>query len=74
MDRPMQARFFYLRGMTAYRLGERDDALHYLALARETAGENHRGLREGWDRQLAQALDELTPDTATHHSRSVSTD
>jgi hypothetical protein len=71
MDRPMQARFYFLRGMTAYRLGESDDALYYLALSREIAGDQGRGLRAGWGGQLEQALTELTPDTATHHARPV---
>lgn len=61
MDPDQRARFFYLRGMTAYRLGKRPDALHYLALAREVAGPRHQGLRTEWGRQMDRVLEELTP-------------
>src|SRR5262245_40160591 len=45
MDPQSRARYYYMRGMTDYRLGHRLEALHYLALAREVAGENGSGLR-----------------------------
>ncbi|MAQ15160.1 MAG: hypothetical protein CMN30_10260 [Sandaracinus sp.] len=70
MDEPERARFFYLRGMAAHRLGDHDEALHYLALAREVAGPDGRGLREGWRAQLDETLVALTPTGATHHARS----
>lgn len=69
MDEQMRARFYYLRGMTAYRLNRRTDALHYLALAREVAGEQGTGLREQWRSALEGTLEELTPTTATHVAR-----
>lgn len=69
MDQDMRARFYYLRGMTAYRLGRRTDALHYLALAREVAGEDGRGLQDQWQSTLEGTLEELTPTTATHVAR-----
>ena len=69
MDEQMRARFYYLRGMTAYRLNRRTDALHYLALAREVAGEGGTGLREQWRSALEGTLEELTPITATHVAR-----
>ena len=43
MDLEMRARYYYLRGMTEYRLGHRLDALHYLAVAREVAGDVQHG-------------------------------
>ncbi len=69
MDEQMRARFYYLRGMTAYRLNRRTEALHYLALAREVAGEQGVGLREQWRSALEGTLEELTPTTATHVAR-----
>ena len=69
MDEQMRARFYYLRGMTAYRLNRRTEALHYLALAREVAGEQGVGLREQWRSTLEGTLEELTPTTATWVAR-----
>ncbi len=69
MDPSERARFYYLRGMSAHRLGQHDDALYYLALAREVAGDEGRGLREPWKAQLTDTLTELTPEGATHHAR-----
>lgn len=74
MDPPERARFYYLRGMSAHRLGQHDDALYYLALAREMAGDEGRGLREPWKAQLRDTLTELTPEGATHHARVPATD
>lgn len=70
LDQPDRARFYYLRGMTALRLERRDEALHYLVLAREEAGESHAGLQDPWKETLRQSLEELTPAGATHHARS----
>jgi hypothetical protein len=64
MDVDMRARFYYLRGMTAYRLGNRPDALHYLALAREVAGERNDGLRPEWGTAMTRTITELAPDGA----------
>ncbi|HJK95330.1 MAG TPA: hypothetical protein RMH85_18455 [Polyangiaceae bacterium LLY-WYZ-15_(1-7)] len=69
LDPPGRAKFYFLRGMTAYRLGHRTDALHYLALARETAGERGTGLRDVWRSSLEGTLRELTPTGATHRAR-----
>lgn len=68
MEQPERARYYYLRGMSAHRLGQHDDALYYLALAREVAGDEGRGLREPWKAQLSETLAELTPEGATHHA------
>ncbi|MCS6799068.1 MAG: hypothetical protein NZ898_11155 [Myxococcota bacterium] len=66
-----RASYFYLRGMTAFRLGRRADALHYLALARETSGEPGQpgALREDWRTSMERTLAELTPQDATHRPR-----
>ncbi|MBX3269354.1 MAG: hypothetical protein KF729_03785 [Sandaracinaceae bacterium] len=61
MDVEMRARYFYLRGMTEYRLGHRADALHYLAVAREIAGDGGAGLRPEWRQLMDRTLSELTP-------------
>lgn len=61
MDDAMRARYFYLRGMSEYRVGNRLAALHYLAVARELTGERARGLREEQQQLLAGTLEELTP-------------
>lgn len=68
MDQPERAKYFYLRGMTSYRLGDRDDALHYLALAREEAG-GAQGLDAQERKQMQHALAELTPQDASFHAR-----
>ncbi len=61
MDLEMRARFYYLRGMTEYRLGHRAYALHYLAVAREVAGDGGAGLRPEWRQIMDRTLEELTP-------------
>lgn len=61
MDLDMRARYFYLRGMTEYRLGHRADALHYLAVAREIASDGGAGLRPEWRQLMDRTLTELTP-------------
>lgn len=67
MDVEMRARYFYLRGMTEYRLGHRSDALHYLAVAREVAGDQGSGLRPEWRQIMDTTLAELTPRGMSHH-------
>ena len=50
-ERHDQAAWHYLRGMTAYRLGERRDARHYLALAHVIAGASR------WRIEVAMVVD-----------------
>lgn len=71
METDMRARFYYLRGMTAYRLDQRNDALHYLALAREVAGDDARMLRPEWRESLERTLAELTPTEGTFRARTA---
>lgn len=66
MDLEMRARYFYLRGMTEYRLGHRADALHYLAVAREIASDGGAGLRPEWQQLMERTLGELTPRGMSH--------
>jgi len=66
MDLEMRARYFYLRGMTEYRVGHRADALHYLAVAREIASDGGADLRPEWVQIMNRTLEELTPTGMTH--------
>lgn len=66
MDVESCARYYYLRGMTEYRLGHRGPALHYLAVAREVAGDQGAGLRPEWRQIMERTLGELTPRGMSH--------
>lgn len=66
MDVALRARYFYLRGMTEYRLGNRANALHYLAVAREVTGDQGAGLRPEWRQIMERTLIELTPRGMSH--------
>ena len=57
--REERARYYYLRGMTSYRIGHRPDALHYLALALMEAGEEGLGLYPRWADTLQHTLEQL---------------
>ncbi len=71
-DMPTQARWYYLRGMTAYRMGQRGDARHYLALAHVTAGERGVGLQPDWQRTLVRTREELQEDEPARAPRPAS--
>jgi hypothetical protein len=73
MDDRDLTRFYYLRGMTAFRLSQADDALHYLALAATLADEDGTRLPETWLPILHRTLDQLTPSDASPHARSAGT-
>jgi hypothetical protein len=69
-----RTRYFYTRGMTEYRLEHRPEALYYLAMAREFAGEDDEGLRGEQVDILARTLAELTPvDDLAYHPRPAAT-
>lgn len=72
MSTAQRARYYFLSGMAAYRLDERNDALHYLALAREVAGEKGLGLKSGQRETLKRALDKLVPEGRTFRARDPS--
>jgi hypothetical protein len=75
MDQEHRARFYYVRGMTAYRLGRRNDALHFLALAREESGVSESSNLAADKRQIMdRTLAELTPHTATHRANEAGGD
>jgi hypothetical protein len=67
MDEAMRTRYFYLRGMAEHRLGNRLEALHYLAVARELAGERGRALRDEQRELLERTLSELEPREPLSH-------
>jgi hypothetical protein len=59
MDALLRPRFYYLRGMTAYRLGQRTAARHNLALCREEAGLDMSSLPAEWRNNLRSAMNDL---------------
>lgn len=69
MQRPDLAHFCYLRGMTAFRLGQREDALHYLVLADALSEENERLLPDQWRSVMQRTLQEIMPTGASSHAR-----
>jgi hypothetical protein len=70
MPADMRVRYFYLRGMTAYRLEETADALHYLALTREMLDDRRGALRPRQRRTMDRALRDLSPETTGDESPS----
>lgn len=56
--------FLYLRGMSAFRLGQRDDATHYLALARESIALDPDSLSASLQSTLERALVVLVSGTS----------
>lgn len=54
-----RARYAYLRGMTGYRLGFRDDARHWLAMAKVTEQRRPGSLAPAWMTRLDGALGDL---------------
>jgi hypothetical protein len=67
LSREERARYFYVRGMTEYRLGHRPEALYYLAVAREIAGDDGDGLRGEQQELMARTITELMPTDAMTH-------
>jgi hypothetical protein len=71
-----QARYAYLRGMTDYRLGFREDSRHWLAVAKAIEQQHPGGLRPDWGSRIEEALTDLNRDVfggAEELSRSGST-
>jgi hypothetical protein len=61
-----RTRYFYLRGMTDFRLGYRAEARHYLAVARAMESENPGALPTDWKARLNETL--TTLDTEVYAS------
>lgn len=68
LDDAAQTRFYFVRGMSAYRLGRRDEALHYLSLCRAQAALVPNSLPADDVPVLDRALEELIPTTMTFHA------
>ena len=60
-----QSRFYFVRGMSAYRLGHRDEALYYLNIGKQTALQDSGALPPADAEVLQRTLAELTPADAT---------
>jgi len=69
MDRDELARFYYLRGMTGFRLGQREDALHFLVLAEQLGHEDSGRLPQAWRPVMERTLQDITPTSASPHAR-----
>jgi hypothetical protein len=61
MSSAERARFYYLRGMSAFRLGQRADALHYLALAQVLFADAPDDIPPPWRPVLERTLEALGP-------------
>jgi len=61
MSSAERARFYYLRGMSAFRLGQRADALHYLALAQVLFTDAPDDVPPAWRPVLERTLEALGP-------------
>lgn len=54
-----RARYAYLRGMTDFRLSYRDDARHWLAIAKAARERSPQSLDRSWNERLDSALLDL---------------
>ncbi|NLE47411.1 MAG: hypothetical protein GX614_03300 [Sandaracinaceae bacterium] len=61
-----RVRYHYYRGMSAYRLSDRDEALYHLSLARELAAHDRASLDSAAEAELKNLLEELTPKDASY--------
>lgn len=59
MEAPLRARYYYLAGMSALRIGKRNRARHALVLCREELGSTREPLPPEWMNNLRLALEEL---------------
>jgi len=66
-----QSRYAYLRGMTDYRLGFREDARHWLGLASAIDQRHPGGLTEEWRAHLEKALTDLNGEVWERASRNL---
>lgn len=63
-----RVRYHYYRGMSAYRLSDRDEALYHLSLTRELSEREKAALDEEAREELDRLLEELTPKGATYRA------
>jgi hypothetical protein len=57
-----RARYAYFRGMTDYRMSLRDDARHWLAMARAYDQAAPGGIEDAWRERMKEALKDLESD------------
>ena len=62
LSRIERTHYAYWRGMTDYRLGDKTDARHWLALAQALEKEAPGGLESEWAARMNQSLGELNED------------
>lgn len=59
LDAPERARYYYLRGMTDYRVGYKADARHWLMLAQASEKATPGTLPDDWKQRMGDAMNEL---------------
>jgi hypothetical protein len=55
--------------VASFRLGQREDALHYLALVDALCADDPQLLPTDWQPVMQRTLQEVTPTTASPHAR-----
>jgi hypothetical protein len=73
MSTPLRARYYYLAGMSAYRIGQRAEARHALALCREEVDTLAEKLPPAWMHNLEKALEELSSSRSDAEEHDTST-
>lgn len=68
-----RARYYYLRGMTDFRIGYRSEARHYLAIARAMENENVGALPADWKARMNETLATLDTEVYSNGLASLST-
>lgn len=67
-----RTRYFYLRGMTDFRIGYRGEARHYLAIARAMEVENPGALPTDWKTRMNETLSTLNTEVYSSGLASLS--
>jgi hypothetical protein len=73
LAQPEQAQYAYLRGMTDYRIGYKNDARHWLAIARAYEEKSPGILPADWKQRTAETLAELDGVVQTQGYAALST-
>ncbi len=67
-----RTRYFYLRGMTDFRIGYRGEARHYLAIARAMEVENPGALPADWKNRMDETLSTINTEVYSSGLASLS--
>ena len=59
LDPPERARYYYLRGMTDYRIGYKADARHWLMLAQASEKAMPGTFPDDWKQRMTDAMNDL---------------